>query len=84
MSTASPRVLLVVSVAVAALLSISPIARPQIQVSPALTPVGTAASGTTSMAWFHQPSSNTVVACQAVASAGSGISGIQCASAKLP
>ena len=84
MSKTSARVLNAVSVVVAALFLISPVARTQIQVAPALTPVGAASAGTTSMAWFHQPSSNTVVACQAVSSGGSGISGIQCASTKLP
>ena len=82
MSTTSARV--AVSVIVAASFLISPVARTQIQVAAALTPVGAAASGTTSTVWFHQPSSNTVVACQAVSSGGAGISGIQCASTKLP
>ena len=84
MNKTSARVLIALLVAIAALFVLSPIARPQIQVAPPLTPVGASASGPTSTVWFHQPSSNTVVACQAVSSGSAAISGIQCASTRLP
>ena len=61
-----------------------PFARAQVQVSPSYVPLGVAASGNTSTAWFHQPSAGTVVACQAVAGAGGSVSTIQCVTSKLP
>ena len=60
-----------------------PNAKSQIQVVPAYVPIGAAASGTTSMAWFHNPSLGTVMACQASSSGGAAPSGIQCVSTKL-
>lgn len=62
---------------------LSPTAKSQIQVMPAYVPIGAAASGTTSMAWFHNPSLGTVMACQASSSSGASISGIQCVATKL-
>ena len=59
-----------------------PIARSQ--VTPSYLPIGVASSGSSSMAWFHEPSSGRVLACQAAASAGTSLSGIQCVAAKLP
>jgi hypothetical protein len=60
-----------------------PTAKAQLPVMHSYVPIGVAASGSTSTAWFHQPASGTVVACQS-ASAGATLSGIQCVSAKLP
>lgn len=60
-----------------------PFARAQTQVTPSYVPLGVAASGSTSTAWFHQPSSGTLVACQTAASGGA-LSGIQCVTSKLP
>ena len=60
-----------------------PRAEAQAPVMHSYVPIGVAASGNTSTAWFHQPASGTVVACQS-ASAGAALSGIQCVSSKLP
>ena len=57
--------------------------KPQIQAMPSYIPVGVAASGNASTAWFHNPSTGTVLACQATA-AGASLPGIQCTTAKLP
>jgi hypothetical protein len=60
-----------------------PPAKAQLPAMHNYVPIGVAASGSTSTAWFHQPTAGTVVACQA-ASAGAALSGIQCVSSKLP
>ena len=46
--------------------------------------IGTSASGNTSTAWFHDPSSGRAIACQTVVTAASGLTGMQCVTAKLP
>jgi hypothetical protein len=62
-----------------------PRAAAQVQVTPSYIPIGVAASGNSSTAWFHQPSSGGVLACQAIPAASSQMAGsIQCVSAKLP
>ena len=62
-----------------------PGATAQVQVGPSYVPIGTAASGSASTAWFHHPSSGRVVACQTVSgAAASSPNSIQCISAKLP
>ena len=66
---------------VAAVAFISP-ARSQIQVTPTLLPIGVASSGNSSMAWFHEPSTGRVVACQSTGAGG--VTGVQCAAGKLP
>ena len=66
----------------AALLLATP-AQSQIQVAPSLSPVGVSMSGTTSTAWFHEPSSRSAVACQTVMQ-GSTLASIQCVKAALP
>ena len=63
----------------AAMLQLAP-AQAQAPVMQSYVPIGVGASGSTSTAWFHQPSSGTVVACQS----GGAPAGIQCVSAKLP
>lgn len=59
-------------------------ARSQINTAPTLQAVGVSASGNTSTAWFHEPQSRQVVACQAVLGQGSSLAGVQCTTARLP
>ena len=75
-----------VALAGIAALVVPPLARSQIQVqaTPNFLPMGVASAGNASMAWFHEPSSGRVMACQASAGAGSAISAIQCTTTKLP
>lgn len=61
-----------------------PAAHSQIRASPSYVPMGTSASGASSVAWFHDPSSGRAIACQTVGSANAGLTGIQCVAAKLP
>ena len=62
-----------------------PRATAQVQVGPSYVPVGTAASGGSSTAWFHHPSTGRVVACQTIpGGAASTPNSIQCVSANLP
>ena len=63
---------------------LSPSARSQILASPSYLPIGVASTGNASTAWFHEPSTRQVLACQAVVTPGSGLSSIQCVAAKLP
>jgi len=78
------------SVAVCAFAALVPLAlfvshaNSQIQVTPSYTPIGAAAAGSTTMAWFHDAASGRAVACQALIAAGGGLSGVQCVAAKLP
>jgi uncharacterized membrane protein len=58
-------------------------ARSQINAAPSLLPIGVSASGNTSTAWFHEPHSRLVVACQTTGQ-GTSLSGVQCVSSKLP
>jgi len=61
-----------------------PTLKPQIQAAPSYIPVGVAASGNASTAWFHNPSTGMVLACQSGAGSGASLTGIQCVTAKLP
>jgi len=61
-----------------------PLARSQVQVVTSYVPIGVASSGNSSMAWFHQPSSGRVLACQSVSNTGASASSIQCVATKLP
>ncbi len=83
-----PRSLRLAAAAAAALvplaLLLAPQARSQINTTPTLQPIGVSASGNTSTAWFHEPSSRLAVACQTVGSAQGGPSGIQCVTTRLP
>lgn len=55
----------------------------QVVAVPSYVPIGVSASGNASTVWFHEPSSRQALACQTVQQ-GSGLSGIQCVSTKLP
>lgn len=68
----------------AALFFASPAAISQIRANPSFQVIGTSASGNTSTAWFHDPSSGRAIACQTVVTAASGLTGMQCVTAKLP
>ena len=59
-------------------------ARSQINASPVLRPIGVSASGNTSTVWFHEASSGQAVACRTVENQSSGLTGIQCVTARLP
>jgi hypothetical protein len=63
---------------------LSPLARSQIQAAPSYVPIGVASSGSTSTAWFHEPSTRQALACQTVVTPNTGLSSIQCIAAKLP
>ena len=62
--------------------AVLPIARSQVQAAANYVPIGVAASGSSSTAWFHHPASGRVLACQPTSNAGG--SSIQCVVAKLP
>ena len=62
----------------------TPAANSQIRANPSFQVIGASASGNTSTAWFHDPSSGRAIACQTVVTAASGLTGIQCAATKLP
>lgn len=62
----------------------TPLASSQIQAGPIYTPIGVAAAGSTSMAWFHDTASGRAVACRALPASGSGLPSIQCVAEKLP
>lgn len=69
--------------AAVAVLFAAPLARSQPQlISPSFLPIGTANAGTSSMAWFHDPSGSRVMACQATPAAGGPA--VQCTIAKMP
>ena len=53
------------ALAAAAALLASPLARSQPQITPSFLPIGTSAAGGSSTAWFHDPSTSRVMACQA-------------------
>ncbi|MDB5850703.1 MAG: hypothetical protein JWP29_4455 [Rhodoferax sp.] len=77
--------LAVCALAVPAALFFAPhAANSQIRANPSFQVIGASASGNTSTAWFHDPSSGRAIACQTVVTATSGLTGIQCATAKLP
>ena len=61
----------------------APMARSQPQITPSFLVLGTSQSGTSSMAWFHDPSRAPVMACQA-SPLGNGTPAVACAIAKMP
>jgi hypothetical protein len=65
--------------------AVLPVARsqPQLQVAPSFTPIGVASNGSSTTAWFHEPSTGRAMACQS-APAAAGLSPIQCVTVKLP
>jgi hypothetical protein len=76
--------LLAIAFLVAATVVVLPrAARSQINASPSWIAVGVSASGSSSTAWFHEPSSRQAVACRTVESQGS-LSSVQCVAGKLP
>ncbi|MDB5893351.1 MAG: hypothetical protein JWQ88_882 [Rhodoferax sp.] len=78
-------ILAIAAVAVpAALFFAAPSANSQIRANPSFQVIGASASGNSSTAWFHDPSSGRAIACQTVVSAANGLTGMQCVSAKLP
>ena len=62
----------------------TPFASSQIQAGPVYAPIGVAAAGNTSMAWFHDTASGRAVACRALPAVGGGLPSIECVAAKLP
>ncbi|WP_156373086.1 hypothetical protein [Pseudorhodoferax sp. Leaf267] len=65
-------------------LALMPAAQSQIRANPSFQAVGVSASGTTSTAWFHDPSTGRAIACQTTAGGAGGPSGINCVATKLP
>ena len=55
----------------------------QLQVAPAFVPMGVASNGSSSTAWFHEPSTGRAMACH-TAPATTGLTPIQCVTVKLP
>ena len=74
---------LAVLAAVATLFA-APLARSQAQpiISPSFLAIGTSSAGAASMAWFHDPSGQRVMACQAAPANGGPA--VQCTIAKMP
>lgn len=73
---------LAVLAAVAALLA-APLARSQAQIiTPSFLPIGASSAGTSSMAWFHDPSGQRVMACQAAPANGGPA--VQCTITRIP
>lgn len=68
----------------ALLFSCLPAANSQIRANPSFLPIGTSTSGSSSTVWFHEPLSGRAIACQTVGTPSTGLTGIQCVSAKLP
>lgn len=62
----------------------APAARSQVQAQPSYVPIGVSASGSSSTAWFHEPSSRQALACQTVSGSGGELSGIRCVATKMP
>ena len=73
---------LAVLAGVAALFA-APMARSQPQITPSFLVLGTSQAGTSSMAWFHDPSGARVMACQATPVAN-GAPAVACSIAKMP
>lgn len=85
MNRALVRMSVVASLAVVALAAfLLPPAQSQGLVSPSYIPIGVATSGGSSTAWFHQPSTGRILACQSVGSAAGSGAGIECVATKLP
>jgi hypothetical protein len=55
----------------------------QLQVAPSFTPIGVASNGSSTTAWFHEPSTGRAMACQ-TGPGSTGLSTIQCVTVKLP
>jgi hypothetical protein len=72
-------------VALVLAVALPPQARSQVQVqmTPNFAPMGVAASGNSSTAWFFEGSTGRAMACQTAPVAG-GLSPIQCVTVKLP
>ncbi len=66
----------------AAVFLAAPLARSQVQIQPSFLPMGSAAAGNASMAWFHDPSSARVMACQATPAPSGPV--IACSVARVP
>jgi hypothetical protein len=85
MNTRTARIAGVAVLAIAAMAAFAqPATRTPIQAAPSYVPVGVASSGNATTAWFHNPSSGSVLACHAGAVSGGSPAPIQCVSAKLP
>ncbi len=78
----------VLGISVLAALGVAALAQPTtrapIQVAPSYIPIGVATSGTATTAWFHNPSTGTVLACQSGPASSAGLGAIQCVTSKLP
>jgi hypothetical protein len=72
-----------VGLALGAALTAAAPAGSQVQAAASYVPIGVSSSGNVSTVWFHEPATRQAVACQ-TASQGTGLSGIQCISTKLP
>jgi hypothetical protein len=59
-------------------------ARSQINASPSWVPIGVSTSGSTSTAWFHEPSSRQALACQTKPGPDGNVASIHCVAARLP
>lgn len=70
--------------AIAAVAVAAPLAKSQVMANPSYLPIGVATSGSQSTAWFHEPSTGRVVACQSAAAPGAGLSSVNCVVGKLP
>lgn len=66
-----------------AALFVAPLARSQPQIAPSFLVLGTSQAGTSSMAWFHDPSGARVMACQATPVAN-GAPAVACTITKMP
>lgn len=78
-STSTLRTAIVTLLGAAALAwALVPAAQSQVRATPSVLPVGVAASGSGSTAWFHDPASGRAIACHATAST------VQCQSVRLP
>jgi len=73
-----------IALAVGVTIAASGHAQPMINASPSWVPLGVSASGTSSTAWFHEPSSRQVVACRTHEGSGSNAGTVQCTVGKLP
>ena len=76
-----PAIALIVALVLA--ISMTPLAKSQVQASPSYIPIGVSSIGNTSTVWFHEPYSRQAMACQTVSSGGS-LSAIHCVAGKLP
>lgn len=70
------------ALAALAALFVAPMARSQAHMQPSFLPIGAAAAGASSTAWFHDPSSARVMACQATPAPAGPV--IQCSVTRMP